>query len=138
MSEAQVNIEMPAVGWQYLVHRRHVWRQQLYVKGRNMTARQLVGAMKANGLNEEQLASDFRLTIAAVREAISYVEANKELLETEAEIERLMLKRGGVSGGPQPVSGRLFEFRSSGRSLEAGRPSSRSTHRFGRGDGGRK
>ena len=29
---------------------------------------------------------------------------NRELLETEAEIERLMLKRGGVARGPQPVS----------------------------------
>lgn len=89
--------------WQYLVRRQHPWRQQLYIKGRNMTARQLIGAMKANQLDEAAAAADYRLPVEAVREALAYVENNKELLETEAEIERLMLKRGGVSRGPQPV-----------------------------------
>lgn len=90
--------------WQYLVRRQHPWRKQLYIKGRNMTARQLVGSMKANQLNEEAAAADYRLPVEAVREALAYVEKNRELLETEAEIERLMLKRGGVSRGPQAVS----------------------------------
>jgi uncharacterized protein (DUF433 family) len=90
--------------WQYLVRRQHPWRKQLYVKGRNMTARQLVGSMKANQLEEEAAAADNRVPVEAVREALAYVESNRELLETEAEIERLMLKRGGVARGPQPVS----------------------------------
>lgn len=90
--------------WQYLVRRLHPWRTQLYVKGRNLTARQLVGSMKANQLDEEAAAADFRLPVEAVREALAYVERNKELLQTEAEIERLMLTRGGVARGPQPVS----------------------------------
>lgn len=90
--------------WHYLVRRRHPWRKQLYVKGRNMTARQLVGSMKANHLDEAATAADFRLPVEAVREAVAYVEGNRELLETEAEIERLMLKRGGFARGPQPVS----------------------------------
>jgi uncharacterized protein (DUF433 family) len=90
--------------WQYLVRRQHPWRKQLYLKGRNMTARQLVGSMKANDLNETAAAEDYRLPADAIREALAYVERNKELLETEAEIERLMLKRGGVARGPQPVS----------------------------------
>jgi len=90
--------------WQYLVRRQHPWRKQLYVKGRNMTARQLVGSMKANQLDEQAAAADNRVPVQAVREALAYVESNRELLETEAEIERLMLKRGGVARGPQPVS----------------------------------
>jgi uncharacterized protein (DUF433 family) len=90
--------------WQYLVRRQHPWRNQLYIKGRNMTARQLVGSMKANQLDEQAAAADNRLPIEAVREALVYVERNRELLETEAEIERLMLKRGGFARGPQPVS----------------------------------
>jgi len=90
--------------WQYLVRRQHPWRKQLYVKGRNMTARQLVGSMKANQLDEEAAAADHRVPVEAVREALAYVETNRELLETEAEIERLMLKRGGIARGPQPVS----------------------------------
>jgi hypothetical protein len=90
--------------WQYLVRRQHPWRKQLYVKGRNMTARQLVGSMKANQLDEAAVAADNRVPVEAVREALVYVERNRELLETEAEIERLMLKREGVARGPQPVS----------------------------------
>ena len=90
--------------WRYLVRRQHSWRQQLYVQGRNMTARQLVGSMKANDLDEAAAAADYSLPVEAVREALVYVEKNRELLETEAEIERLMLKRGGVARGPQPVS----------------------------------
>lgn len=90
--------------WHYLVHRRHPWRQQLYIKGRNLTARQLVGAMKANQLDAEKAAADFRLPVEAVREALAYAEKNRELLETEAEIERMMLKRGGTARDPQAVS----------------------------------
>src|SRR6266478_2472586 len=67
--------------WQHLVRRQHPWRTQLYVKGRNMTARQLVGSMKANQLDEEAAAADFRLPVEAVREALAYVESNRELLE---------------------------------------------------------
>jgi uncharacterized protein (DUF433 family) len=96
--------EVAVEPWQYLVRRQHPWRKQLYVKGRNMTARQLVGSMKANQLDEAAAAADYRLPVEAVRDALAYVERNRELLETEAEIERLMLKRGGVARGPQPVS----------------------------------
>jgi hypothetical protein len=96
--------ETPVAGWQHLVRRRHSWRQQLYVKGRNMTARQLIGSMRANEFDEDKTAADFHLPVEVIREALAYVEANKQLLETEAEIERLMLTRGGVSRGPQPVS----------------------------------
>ena len=60
--------------------------------------------MKANRLDEQAAAADYRLPVEAVREGLAYVEGNKELLETEGEIERLMLKRGGVARGPQSVS----------------------------------
>ena len=91
--------------WQYLVRRNHPWRKQLYIKGRNLTARQLVGSIKANQLDEQSAAANFQLPIEAIREAITYVDQNKELLAAEAEIERLMLKQGGVARGPEPVSG---------------------------------
>jgi uncharacterized protein (DUF433 family) len=97
-------LEGAVKAWQYLVRRPHAWRKQLYVKGRNMTARQLVGSMKANQFDEKAAAADCQLPVEAVREALAYVESNRDLLETEAEIERLMLKRGGIARGPQPVS----------------------------------
>ena len=65
--------------WQYLVRRQHPWRKQLYVKGRNMTARQLVGSMKANQLDEAAAAADYHLPVEAVREALAYVERNREI-----------------------------------------------------------
>jgi len=95
--------EAAVAPWQYLVRRVHPWRKQLYVKGRNMTARQLVGSMKANQLDEKGAAADNHVPVKAVSEALVYVESNKELLETESEIERLMLRRGGVARDPQSV-----------------------------------
>ncbi len=89
--------------WKHLVRRQHPWRRQLYIKGRNMTARQLIGSMEANQLDDLAVAADYHIPIEAVREAVAYVEANSELLTTEAEIERLMLKRGTVVHGPRPV-----------------------------------
>ncbi len=89
--------------WHYLVSRRHPWRKQLYVKGRNMTARQLVGAMMANGLGEDEAAANYRLPLEAVREALAYVEENKQLLEIESEIEALMARRGEQARAPGPV-----------------------------------
>jgi len=79
------------------------WRKQLYVKGRNLTARQLVGAIKANCFADEAAAANYHLPLAAIREALVYVEQNADLLRTEGEIERLMHLRGGIARGPQPV-----------------------------------
>ena len=47
--------------WRFLVRRLHPWRKQLYVKGRNLTARQLVGSIQANQMNDEQAAANYRL-----------------------------------------------------------------------------
>src|SRR5262249_44091151 len=65
--------EVAVEPWQYLVRCQHPWRKQLYIKGRNMTARQLVGSMKANQLDEEAAAADNRVAVEAVREALAYV-----------------------------------------------------------------
>jgi hypothetical protein len=90
--------------WSYLVRRKHAWRKQLYVLGRNLTARQLVGSILANELDDAKAAANYHLPIDAIREARAYVEKHRELLETEAEIERLMHKREGVARAAQSVS----------------------------------
>jgi uncharacterized protein (DUF433 family) len=90
--------EWPAPPWQYLVKRSHPWRRQLYVKGRNMTVRQLVGTVKANKLSPEEAAGDLDLPAEAIREAIAYAEENAELLRLEADMEALLLKRGKIRG----------------------------------------
>jgi hypothetical protein len=68
--------ETPAPPWEHLVVRNHPWRKQLYIKGRNMTVRQLVGTVKANRFTEEQGAQDLHLPVEAIREALAYFEAN--------------------------------------------------------------
>src|SRR3989442_1253189 len=65
-------LETAVAPWQFLVRRLHPWRKQLYVKGRNLTARQLVGSIKANQLDEEKAAQNHHLPIEAVREALAY------------------------------------------------------------------
>ena|ERR1051325_7984291 len=95
--------ETPAAPWRFLVRRHHPWRKQLYLKGRNLTARQLVGSIKANQMDEETAAKNYHLPLDAIKEALAYVEKNLDLLQTEAEIERLMHKRGGARA-PQTVS----------------------------------
>jgi hypothetical protein len=95
--------EAAVAPWQHLVRRAHPWRKQLYVKGRNLTARQLVGWMKANAVDADKAAADHQIPMEAVREALAYVKEHSELLAIEAEIERLMLQRGGIARGPQPV-----------------------------------
>src|SRR3974390_2580274 len=37
--------ELPVEPWKHLVARRHPWRRQLFIKGRNMTVRQLIGTV---------------------------------------------------------------------------------------------
>ena len=96
--------ETPAEPWKHLVIRRHPWRKQLYIKGRNMTVRQLVGKIKANGFSEGQAASDQDLPVEAIREALAYFEANPEVIELDAAYERYLLAKEGDAGGPQPVS----------------------------------
>jgi uncharacterized protein (DUF433 family) len=90
--------------WQYLVERPHPWRRQLCVKGRNMTAAQLVGAMKANSLTATAAADDFDLPITAIDEAVRYCAAEAELLALEADEERRRLIERGYRLEPSPLS----------------------------------
>lgn len=94
-----------AVGpWRYLVQRRHPWRRQLCIKGRNMTVAQLTGAMRANSLTAEQTADDYDLPLEAVQEAIHYAEQHAELLELEANEERRRLIENGYRLEPENLS----------------------------------
>lgn len=90
--------------WRYLVERPHAWRRQLCVKGRNMTAAQLISAMNANGLNAAAAANDFELPIEAINEAVRYCGAEVELLALEANEERRRLIERGYRLEPSPVS----------------------------------
>lgn len=94
LEEAQTE-ERCASQWRYLVERPHPWRRQLCVKGRNMTAAQLVSAMNANGLSAAAAAEDFELPLEAINEAVLYCGAEAELLRLEADEERRRLMERG-------------------------------------------
>ena len=96
--------ETPIKPWRFLVRRRHPWRRQLYLKGRNLTARQLAGSIKANRMDDKKAAANYHLPIQAIREALAYVDQNADLLRAEAEIERLMHQRAEAARVAQPVS----------------------------------
>ena len=83
--------ELPVSGWNHLVLRRHPWKRQLFIRGRNVTVRQLVGNVGVNGSGEEEAAKDLDCSTDAIREALRYADANKELLAAEAEYEYLFL-----------------------------------------------
>jgi len=96
--------EIPVDSYLHLVQRPHSWRQQLFIKGRNLSVRQLVGTALANRMNEEEAAEDLSLPIEAIREAFAYFDQNKELLELESAFERYIVSQWSKTRGPQPVS----------------------------------
>jgi len=104
VSEPKRAQETTVEPWQHLVQRAHPWRKQLSLKGRNLTARQLVGSIIANQFDDANAATNYGLPVEAVREAILYVNQNQKLLEAEARIEQLMLERGDIARSPQPLS----------------------------------
>jgi uncharacterized protein (DUF433 family) len=96
--------ETPAPPWQHLVVRNHPWRKQLYIKGRNMTVRHVVGAVRANCLTEEEAARDLHLPVEAIREALVYFEANPEVIALDHATEMYLISlEGGKGRGPESV-----------------------------------
>jgi uncharacterized protein (DUF433 family) len=91
--------------WKHLVRNPRSWHRQLYIKDRNLTVRQLIGTVRANGLSPETAAADLDLPVDAVREALDYAEQHPELLNYEAAYERLILEQEGHGRGPGSVPG---------------------------------
>lgn len=91
--------------WRFLVERQHPWRRQLCMKGRNMTAAQLVSTINANDLSLDEAADDFALPLEAIQEAVRYCRENAELLALEANEERRRVVEKGHRLGPAALSG---------------------------------
>ena len=83
--------------YQYLVARSHPWRRQLYLKGRNMTVGQLVSTIQANHLTPDEAAEDLGLPVEQVREALSYYESHRDLIEAETREESARLAAKGYT-----------------------------------------
>jgi len=89
--------------WTWLVARPHAWRRQLSIKGRRMSAGQLVGHMTGNDWTPEETARQFDLPVDAVTEAQRYVEANRDLVDAEAAEDELAAKRMANVHPPERV-----------------------------------
>lgn len=92
---------MTKTQWQYLEKRPHSWRQQLYIKGRKLTAFTIWSDMIVNDETPKKAAENWDLSLAAVQEAIEYCETHQDLLKREAEAEQLYLEELGVSLEPK-------------------------------------
>jgi hypothetical protein len=90
-------------GWRYLVARPHAWRRQLWVKGRRLKASIVWTDMLVNQMTPEEAADDWDLPLEAVEEIIRYCEANRELIDMEADEERRRLLERGVQLEPTPA-----------------------------------
>jgi uncharacterized protein (DUF433 family) len=89
--------------WTWLVRRDHPWRRQLWVKGRNMTAGDLVRTASIEGWAPEEAAHQFDLPLDAVVEALRYTESARDLIAAEEAENRIVAKR--YEHQRAPVSG---------------------------------
>lgn len=80
--------EAGAPPYKYLVKRKHPWRRQLYIRGRNMTVRQLVGKVVANRMTYEEAAADQDLPVECIKEAFHYYVLNKGIIDQDSEFEQ--------------------------------------------------
>ncbi len=94
---------MTTTQWQYLEKRSHPWRKQLYFKGKRLRPFTVWITMQVEQMTPSEAAEDWNLPLAAVQEAIEYCEANRELLNYEAELERRYLEEKGISLEPKVV-----------------------------------
>jgi hypothetical protein len=79
--------------WRWLVERPHPWRRQLWVKGRKLLASAVWLDALTNGMGTQEAADNWDLPLEAAEEIFAYCEANKPLIEAEANEERQRLKR---------------------------------------------
>ena len=80
--------------WQYLEHRPHPWRQQLYIKGKRIKASVIYSDMIVNNETPAEAAENWDLPLAAIEELIEYCQSHQELLEREAAEERRIVLEG--------------------------------------------
>ena len=73
------------------------------MKGTRLRAATVWGDLVTNGLSLEEAAAEFDLPVAAVEEAVTWCEQNRELLRLEASEERRRMKAAGVGVGADAI-----------------------------------
>lgn len=82
--------------WRWLLERPHPWRRQLWVKGRKLLASAVWVDALTNGMGPRAAAENWDLPLEACEEIFAYCEANRALIESEANEERQRLKLASV------------------------------------------
>jgi len=82
--------------YQFLEPRRHAWRRQLSIKGRNLTVGQLVWNMRTNRHTPESAAENYDLSVDQVREALRYYDHNRDVIEQDEQEEQRRLIDAGI------------------------------------------
>jgi len=93
-------LESPEPVWKWLTGRAHPWRRQMWIKGRRLMASAVWRSMVANEMSEEEAAEDWGLPLEAIREAVAWSEANRQLIAAEAVEEKRWLREHGVAVEP--------------------------------------
>lgn len=83
--------------WMYLEARPSASTEQLFIKGRRLTAANVVSSMLAEKFTEEEAANDWSLPVEAVQEAVAYWTQNFELIQREALLVREQLRHDGFA-----------------------------------------
>jgi uncharacterized protein (DUF433 family) len=89
------SLELPLPPWRHLVQRPRSWRAQPFVRGRNLTVRHVVGAMRSEGRTPEETAADLDISVEAVRESMAYYDLHRGTIDAETALER-----AGCQGDP--------------------------------------
>jgi hypothetical protein len=82
--------------WRWLLERPHPWRRQLWVKGRKLLASAVWLDALTNGMGPREAAENWDLPQDAGEEIFAYCEANKALIDAEANEERQRLNRENI------------------------------------------
>ena len=77
--------------YKYLEARPKHWRQQLWIKGRNMTVWHLIATMRTECETLEGTAKNFGLLLEAALEATHYYVLHKDIIEADTEEEKRIL-----------------------------------------------
>ena len=77
--------------YKYLEPRPQNWRNQLWIKDRNMTVWHLIAAMRTEHATLEGAAENFDLPLEAVVEAMHYYALHKNIVEADVEAEKRIL-----------------------------------------------
>ena len=97
LSPEQEELEARTRGtWLWLLDRPHPWRRQLWVKGRKLMASAVWLDALTNGMGPSEASENWDLPPEACEEIFAYCEANKALIEAEANEERQRLNLANI------------------------------------------